>query len=259
MSSGFVSGSTGTDYDPTSHNPPNTSNDDAWRAAQRELAEARARREEAASSQHEGKSLYEVLQANKAAKDDAFAEATRLANQYRALDDDEAEFLANLREENRKKEEAVKRETQSELERFRLQKEEAERKAREEEANSVTLGDEDVVAGVTWTVPAGRKRKREKGGVEILKGVKVRRASEGTEGKGGERKSMDAPAMRADAGEGLKKSHAPATGLSLASRAAGNSSTGKPSEASKPEPTPPKAAPAPSLLNVGYGSSDDDH
>jgi hypothetical protein len=55
MSSGFVSA--GTIDKPTER-------DDAWRAAQEELEENR-RRKEAAEQQNGGKSLYEVLQANK--------------------------------------------------------------------------------------------------------------------------------------------------------------------------------------------------
>jgi hypothetical protein len=55
MSSGFVSA--GTIDKPTER-------DDAWRVAQEELEENR-RRKEAAEQQNGGKSLYEVLQANK--------------------------------------------------------------------------------------------------------------------------------------------------------------------------------------------------
>jgi hypothetical protein len=55
MSSGFVSGGT-TDA-------PNE-RDDEWRAAQAEL-EARRLEKEDRDKQHDGKSLYEVLQANK--------------------------------------------------------------------------------------------------------------------------------------------------------------------------------------------------
>ena len=55
MSSGFVSG--GTIDEPAER-------DDAWRAAQEELAETRRRKDEIAS-QNDGKSLYDVLQANK--------------------------------------------------------------------------------------------------------------------------------------------------------------------------------------------------
>lgn len=55
MSSGFVSG--GTIDKPTER-------DDEWRAAQAELESKRLEREDR-DKQHDGKSLYEVLQANK--------------------------------------------------------------------------------------------------------------------------------------------------------------------------------------------------
>ena len=55
MSSGFVSGG-------TIDNP--AERDDAWRAAQQELEANRQQREEA-STANDGKSLYDVLQANK--------------------------------------------------------------------------------------------------------------------------------------------------------------------------------------------------
>ncbi|KAK0619983.1 NEFA-interacting nuclear protein NIP30, partial [Immersiella caudata] len=47
------------------------------------------------------KSLYEVLQANKAAKQSAFEEANKIKNQFRALDDDEIDFLEGVREKKR--------------------------------------------------------------------------------------------------------------------------------------------------------------
>ncbi|EGO59663.1 hypothetical protein NEUTE1DRAFT_33905, partial [Neurospora tetrasperma FGSC 2508] len=49
----------------------------------------------------EQKSLYEVLQANKAAKQAAFEEANKIKNQFRALDDDEIEFLEGVAERKR--------------------------------------------------------------------------------------------------------------------------------------------------------------
>ena len=55
MSSGFVSGG-------TADNP--IERDDEWKQAQRELEEKRKEKEEL-GKQNEGKSLYEVLQANK--------------------------------------------------------------------------------------------------------------------------------------------------------------------------------------------------
>ncbi|KAF4585355.1 putative NEFA-interacting nuclear protein NIP30 [Ophiocordyceps camponoti-floridani] len=66
-----------------------------WESVQRELAAERKKREEARAKAAAGeeKSLYDILQANKAAKQAAFEEKLRLKNQFRALDDDEADFL----------------------------------------------------------------------------------------------------------------------------------------------------------------------
>ncbi|KAK1722566.1 N-terminal domain of NEFA-interacting nuclear protein NIP30-domain-containing protein [Colletotrichum acutatum] len=66
-----------------------------WELVQKELDAERKRREEARVKSVEGgeKSLYDVLQANKAAKQAAFEEANKIRNQFRALDDDEIDFL----------------------------------------------------------------------------------------------------------------------------------------------------------------------
>ncbi|KAF1968391.1 hypothetical protein BU23DRAFT_514917, partial [Bimuria novae-zelandiae CBS 107.79] len=164
MSSRFVSG--GTIDKPTER-------DDEWRAAQAEL-EAKRREKEDQDNQDDGKSLYEILQANKAAKQEAFEEATRLKNQYRALDDDEAEFLDSVLEASRKKEAEVRKETLEQLDVFRKRQEEAERKALEEEAPEVAKEEE-----AHW-VAHGRKRKK---GPELLKGVKLKKASSAADDK----------------------------------------------------------------------------
>jgi FAM192A/Fyv6, N-terminal domain len=114
-----------------------------------------------------------------AAKQEAFEEANRLKNQFRALDQDEIEFLDSVLESTRKEEERVKRETAEGLALFRKQQDEADKKARRGsegaaiEEGSLTLEEESWVAG-------GRKRKRVKD-KEGLKGVKVRRLSTSTE------------------------------------------------------------------------------
>ncbi|PVI05948.1 hypothetical protein DM02DRAFT_55410 [Periconia macrospinosa] len=86
MSSGFVSG--GTLDAPIER-------DAEWLEAQAAI-EAERRRKAELATQNDGKSLFEVLQANKEAKQEAFEEAARLKNQYRALDEDEAGFLAEI-------------------------------------------------------------------------------------------------------------------------------------------------------------------
>ena len=56
MSSGFVSGGTIDNL---------AERDDAWRAAQQEIEEKRRQKEDEGRHQNDGKSLFEVLQANK--------------------------------------------------------------------------------------------------------------------------------------------------------------------------------------------------
>ncbi|MCJ1286260.1 hypothetical protein MMC26_005605 [Xylographa opegraphella] len=169
MSSGFVSG--GTADEPIERN-------DEWLEAQKELEAARRRKEED-SRQTGGKSLYEVLQQNKAAKQDAFEESLRLKNQFRNLDEDEIEFLDSVLESTRAKEEAIKKETAEQLNLFRRQQEDADRamahEAGEKNADSIlpqsgSPDDDDS----QWTVHRKRKRTKE---TEIAKGVKLRRSS----------------------------------------------------------------------------------
>ncbi|EXF78195.1 hypothetical protein CFIO01_00190 [Colletotrichum fioriniae PJ7] len=92
-----------------------------WEIVQKELDAERKRREEARVKSVEGgeKSLYDVLQANKAAKQAAFEEANKIRNQFRALDDDEIDFLDEVRAKKRAEEEKVRRETEEGLVAFR--------------------------------------------------------------------------------------------------------------------------------------------
>jgi len=109
-----------------------------------------------------------------AAKQDAFEEANRLKNQFRALDEDEVEFLDSVLESTRREEDRVKRETAEGLARFRQQADKQARRGSDGAADE-TLEEESWVAG-------GRKRKRVKE-KEGLKGVKIRRSSTSTEAK----------------------------------------------------------------------------
>jgi hypothetical protein len=167
MSSGFVSG--GTIDEPTQR-------DDEWRRAQQELEDERRRKAEL-GKQNDGKSLYEVLQQNKMAKQEAFEESIRLKNQFRSLDEDEVEFLDSLLESTRAKEEAVKKETAEHLAAYQRQREEAERALIEGSSGGQNgsgsaanqTGNEEL-----WAV-AGRKRKRNK--KDFLVPPKIRKSS----------------------------------------------------------------------------------
>lgn len=106
-----------------------------------------------------------------AAKQEAFEEANRLKNQFRALDDDEIEFLDELRGREREEEARFRKETAEGLDAFRKHREEMEKKKREEEAQH------DVVEEVKedeWKVGRKRKAGKEKtGGL----GIKLRKMS----------------------------------------------------------------------------------
>lgn len=111
-----------------------------------------------------------------AAKQEAFEEANRLKNQFRALDEDEVEFLDSVLESTRAEEDRVKRETAEGLALFRKQQEEADKKARR--ASDGAADAEEGLAEIeeeSW-VSGGRKRKRVKD-KEVIKGVKLRRSS----------------------------------------------------------------------------------
>lgn len=63
-----------------------------------------------------------VIVSKIAAKQEAFEEAARLKNQFRALDDDEVDFLDSVLESTKAKENAVKEETAEQLDAFRKQR-----------------------------------------------------------------------------------------------------------------------------------------
>ncbi|ETN36413.1 uncharacterized protein HMPREF1541_08690 [Cyphellophora europaea CBS 101466] len=127
--------------------------EDAWAQAQKQLEAMRAKSKPQAGKQEDGKSLYEVLQANKAAKQADFEEQAKLKNQFRALDDDEVDYLDSLNQSSRAKENAVRKQTAEELEAFRKQQQQAEKSSASEEQSHA-----DVAAADTWRTKKRRKR-----------------------------------------------------------------------------------------------------
>lgn len=102
-----------------------------------------------------------ALGARTAAKQEAFEESIKLKNQFRALDDDEVDFLDSVLESERAKEDAVKKETSEQLEAFRSQRAKAEKdlleleKPDEEERPGAPVGKN------TWTTQKKRRRRDE--------------------------------------------------------------------------------------------------
>lgn len=253
MSSRFVLGGT-TDAktgdivpaDPSASAPTTSTSGDKrseeWAAVQAQVGEDRRRRqqqrEEAAGRGGEEKSLYEVLQANKAAKQAAFEEASKLKNQFRALDDDEVEFLDSVRERRRAEEERLRRETEEGLKGFR----ELQSKVSAAEEGGVEPEGEGAAEGLSWSV--GRKRKRRKDEPEgVLKGLKRRTsaaADDGGEDGKAEEKGRDGAAGEAPAHRG------PAAAVKDAQDI----------NETEAKPAPPPAA-KPKVGLVDYGSDDD--
>ena len=125
VSAGAIDAATGEATEPplASTTPSATANSkksQEWAEVQRQLDAARAAKATAAEvGAHGEKSLFEVLEANKAAKQAAHEEANKIKNQFRALDEDEIEYLEGVRERKREEEERVKRETEEGLKAFR--------------------------------------------------------------------------------------------------------------------------------------------
>jgi len=133
--------------------------DDAWVKAKQQVEFLRKPKPVNEGNQEDGKSLYEVLEANKAAKQEAFEESIRLKNQFRALDDDEVDFLDSVLESSRAKEDAVKKETAEQLEAFRKQRAEAEKEHIDQgsPSNAESLG--APVVKNEWSTQKKRRRR----------------------------------------------------------------------------------------------------
>lgn len=184
-------------------------------------------------------------QKNTAAKQAAFEEANKIKNQFRALDEDEIEFLDEVAAAKRAEEERTRKEVEDGLGRFR--------ELQQLKGKDGDGGDDAGEAGgdgdkEDWSFGTGagarkRRRKDDGGGLRGLKGV-VRRKTE----QGGEKKDSGADEVasgKAERVDGPVKSEE------------------KPAAAEKTAPPVPVEAPIassqpkPSLSLVAYGSDDD--
>ncbi|OPB36987.1 hypothetical protein A0O28_0038990 [Trichoderma guizhouense] len=207
-----------------------------WETVQHELDEERKRREHARAELAEGgqQSLYDILQANKAAKQAAFEEQNKLKNQFRALDDDEIEFLDEVRAKEKAEEERARREVEEGLKAFR------ERQKSTGGGGEATSGTVKEDAGreeeEEWVV-GGRKRKRHER--EVL-GVKKKAVAGGGDRGGG--KDEVGGVDKGDGDDGKKKVV----------------SEGEKMKEKEKEREPPKEEKKASLGLVAYDSDSDD-
>lgn len=163
--------------------PANEARQAEWAAVQASLDAERRDREARRRAEAQGdgeKSLFAILQDNKAAKQAKFDEANALRNQFPTLGDDEIDFLDGLEDGKRAEEQRRRREVEEGLAAFR----EAQRGGggggqQKSEAIGDGVGDDAAAvadeASLSWE-HSGRKRKREKDGgagkIGGLKGVK---------------------------------------------------------------------------------------
>ncbi|KAI1109806.1 N-terminal domain of NEFA-interacting nuclear protein NIP30-domain-containing protein [Nemania sp. NC0429] len=175
-----------------------------WEAVQKDLDEERQRRAEARKLAVEGgageeRSLYDILQANKAAKQAAFEEQNRIRNQFRALDDDEIEFLHGMSDDKRAEEERVRRETEERLASFRK----AQLSVGGAGVGDAGDGGDGDGEAEEWGLATGRKRKRDRERDKSgLKGVRRKTSTSGDDkaAAAGEAKGRDGAASSTENG-----------------------------------------------------------
>lgn len=195
----------------------------------------------------------------KAAKQEAFEEASRLKNQFRSLDDDEVEFLDSVLESTRAKEAEVKRETRDQLDAFRQLQNNAEKAAAaQEREGGDDLDGEKQGGGETW---AAGPRKRKKGREGILGGVKIRRTSMAEKQQEINPATADSDASPA-AGDALPRLSNDAASLNLKGKDETSANTKSAPAVRATEPSPaPSPSPPPALPGLGlaaYSSEEDD-
>lgn len=231
----------------------------------------------------DSRSLYEVLQANKAAKQAAFEEANKIKNQFRPLDEDDVEFLDQVRERKRAEERRARREEEEGLEGFRRaqgrglgaggEKEEVEEEEEEEEL----ISDETVPAGGDAVVETRfhvvrrrqakkmhKKKKEEEAEAEeqreneksrqdsLLKGIKRKAPSTAAAAAAGSSGSNNEISGGGGSSVGAKKQKGDDESNKVGTSSF--SSKGAPTAASSSS----DAKPNPKLSLVDYGSDDDD-
>lgn len=144
----------------------------------------------------------------------------------------------------------MKRETREGLEAFRKQQEEADKRARESEGRP-TLGEASPTAEEEQWIAGGRKRKR-KTEKEVLKGVKIRRASSAVE----DSKAASPPTLSTKK-QDIEHTGDPKSAKSSQEKQADSKPKTKPADAIAP-PKPPAAPLKSGLGLVDYGSDEDD-
>jgi len=171
--------------------------DQQWKAAYARLGQEPPQ-QQAQDESYDGRSLAEKLAANKIAKQEEWEEKSKLANQFRALEEDEIMFLDSIREKQ-EAEERLRRETEGEeLKNFR------EAVAARNSASSnppPSLTPSASAAAAAAAKPAQPLTKKPEG-KRTLKGLVVKKKAVG---KGGKASGVAAAAVAKKPAASLKK------------------------------------------------------
>lgn len=104
-------------------------------------------------------SVYRALTRRRpAAKQEAFEEATKLRHQFRPLNDSEAEFLAQVVQNEQQKEQQLRNEMAAQLKAFRQERIAAEETDQAPNREAFNAHPDSSVAHVDWT--ASKKRRK---------------------------------------------------------------------------------------------------
>ncbi|KAH7883695.1 N-terminal domain of NEFA-interacting nuclear protein NIP30-domain-containing protein [Phlebopus sp. FC_14] len=158
--------------------------EEQWKAAYARLGQEPPPRP--TEDSFDGRSLAEKLAANRAAKQEEWEERTKLANQFRALEEDEIMFLDSIREKQAEEERLRKAQDGEELSDFRKAV-----AARENAINKpLAVGSQAIVKSTSDTddktstktvaAPSRREAKKTLKGVVVKKKVKLQPSTEPT-------------------------------------------------------------------------------
>jgi len=144
--------------------------EEQWKAAYARLGQVPPQQQE---DSYDGRSLAEKLAANKIAKQEAWEEKNKLANQFRALEEDEIMFLDSIRERQQEEERIRKERDGEEVKNFKEAVAARTSAAANSAAISITASASNVVAKPRPSVTTKKDTKRTLKGVVVKKKAKI--------------------------------------------------------------------------------------
>ncbi|KAI5124622.1 hypothetical protein M0805_004232 [Coniferiporia weirii] len=171
--------------------------DEQWKAAYARLGQAPP--PQPVEDVYDGRSLAEKLAANKAAKQEEWEEKTKLANQFRALEEDEVLFLDSLRNEQQRQELKRKLDDAEEVNGFKQAV--AARNALPEKPPGSAPPSGQPASSSKGKLTQATPARRASGAKKTLKGVIVKKKPNKTTTEGASNASSESPVASKESGE----------------------------------------------------------